>query len=57
MAKYAKAWDSIKSPLKLKSSINFSEPVNFFLMLSIIYLFFLPPPESSTKFGFFFKII
>ena len=48
-AKNAKACDSTKSPLILKSSINLKLILEerFFLIFFINNLFFLPPPQTN----------
>ena len=46
IARYAKAWDSIKSPLMSRSSINLILLLIFFSINSIKNLFFLPPPQT-----------
>jgi len=48
IAKYANAWDSIKSPSYLNLSITKVGQFNNLLMLLKINLFFLPPPEMMT---------
>ena len=56
IAKYANACDSIKSPLKLYSSIKLTEhlDINFFMLL-MINLFFLPPPVNNICLGYVLK--
>ena len=46
IARYAKAWDSTKSPSILKSSIFTILFLILFSNLSNKYLFFLPPPQT-----------
>ena len=47
IAKYAKACDSIKSPLIPKLSINSIFYLNFFCIRSNKNLFFRPPPHTK----------
>jgi len=56
-ARNAKAWDSIKSPLILYSSISlkFTFEGNFSLIFLIKILFFLPPPHNNIFWIFSFE--
>ncbi len=58
IARYAKAWDSTKSPSILISSISLILLLIFFPILSIKNLFFLPPPQANIFFPkIFFDIV